>query len=488
MCKKIKVFLLVIILSGLKVYGQPVSLHPSNQHYFLYNGRPEILITSAEHYGAVVNGEFDYVKYLDALMSYGLNYTRIYPGALFEPVDKFIAGNTLGVRPEKLVLPWARSKSPGYCLGGNLFDLNQWNKDYFERLRNFISEASQRGIVVEICFFNCQYEDTWPISPLYYRNNIQGEGKCGFNDTQTLNYPDVAGRQSDYVRKIVQEVNAYDNVILEICDEPILFDTPDSLAGSWIKHMINVIKETEESLPARHLIAQQIEGSMDGPVDFSDDPDVKVIVTQYDWAAGDQMGGLKGLDYEYGHNKVIELNETDYYPVWYGEGNDKISASRVEAWEFVVGGGAGFNQLNGLYTVKNPAGKTEDNKLICTSLSKLKEFMHSFDFLKMKPDRNFVIHGIPENVFYRCMSEYGKQYALYMHHSIRKGESYYFINPGKYSENIIISLPEGNYHAEWINPADGRVIETEDIKGNGNELTLKTPQYNIDIALRIRAI
>ena len=488
MTEKIKIILFVIAISGLKINAQPISLYPSNQHYFRFRGKPEILITSAEHYGAVVNGEFDYVKYLDALKSYGLNYTRIYPGALFEPVNKFIQGNTLGVRPEKLVLPWERSKTPGYCLGGNLFDLNKWNRVYFDRLNDFIEKASDRGIVIEICFFNCQYEDTWPISPLYFKNNIQGEGKCGFNDTQTLLYPDVARRQSDYVRKIVQEVNSYDNVILEICDEPILFDTPDSLAGLWIKHMVNVIKETENSLPAKHLIAQQLEGKMDGPVDFSDDPDVEVIVTQYDWAAGDQMGGLKGLDYEYGHNKVIELNETDYYPAWYGEGNDKISASRVEAWEFIVGGGGGFNQLNGIYTVINPAGKTEDNKLICTSLSKLSEFMHSFDFIKMHPDKNFVIHGIPEGTFYRCISEPGKQYAMYIHHSIRKEESWYFINPGIFRENIVVSLPQGSYQAEWINPADGMVLATEKIQVNGDNYTLRTAQYKIDIALRVKRI
>ena len=485
---KIRIFFLLSMIYGSGLNGQPIALFPSNPHYFMFRGKPEILITSAEHYGAVVNGEFDYVRYFDALKSYGLNYTRIYPGALFEPVDKFIPGNTLGVRPEKLILPWARSNTPGYSPGGNLFDLNKWDKDYFERLRDFIEKASERGIVVEICFFNCQYEDTWPISPLYFKNNIQGEGKCGFNDTQTLLFPDVAQRQSDYVRKIVQEVNAFDNIILEICDEPILFDTPDSLAGSWIKHMVNVIKETEKSLPSKHLIAQQIEGKMDGPVDFSHDPDVQVIVTQYVWAAGDQMGGLKGLDYEYGHNKVIELNETDYYPVWYGENNDKISASRVEAWEFIVGGGGGFNQLNGLYTVKNPAGITDDNKLLCTSLSKLKEFMHGFDFVKMKPDRNFVIHGIPEGTFYRCISEPGKQYALYIHHSIRKGESYYFINPGQYRENIVLSVPEGNYLTEWLNPADGGVLASEKIKVEGSEYTLTTPQYKIDIALRIKKI
>jgi hypothetical protein len=487
MVRKIKLIILALLVSAGHIAAQPISLNPSNPHYFLFRGKPEILITSAEHYGAVVNGEFDYVKYFDALQSYGLNYTRIYPGALFEPVDKFIAGNTLGVNPGKLILPWARSASPGYAPGGNLFDLNKWNKDYFDRLRDFVEKASERGIVVEICFFNCQYEDTWPISPLYFKNNIQGEGKCGFNDTQTLLFPDVVRRQSDYVRKIVQEVNSFDNIVLEICDEPILFDTPDSLAGLWIKHMVNVIMETEKSLPSKHLVAQQIEGKMDGPVDFSDDPDVQVIVTQYDWAAGDQMGGLKGLDYEYGHNKVIELNETDYYPVWYGEGNDKISASRVEAWEFIVGGGGGFNQLNGLYTVNNPAGKTDDNKLLCTSLSKLKEFMHSFDFLNMKPDRNFVIHGIPEGIFYRCISEPGKQYALYMHHSIRKGESYYFINPGIYRENLILSLPEGNYQAEWINPADGKLISRVAIKTSGPNYKLETPEYKIDIALKIKS-
>ncbi len=485
MTEKIRMTLIFIALSAFSLRAQPVSTDPSNHHYYFFRGEPVILITSAEHYGAVVNGGFDYVKYLGALHSYGLNYTRIYPGALFEPVDKYIKGNTLGVRPDKLVLPWARSNKPGYAPGGNLFDLDRWDKSYFDRLKDFIKEASDKGIVVEICFFNCQYKDTWPISPLYCKNNIQDEGKCGFNDTQTLLFPDVARRQSDYVRKIVQEVNSFDNVILEICDEPILFDTPDSLAGKWIKHMVNVIKETESSLPSKHLIAQQLEGKMGGPVDFSDDPDVQVIVTQYDWAAGDQMGGLKGLNYEYGHNKPIELNETDYYPVWYGEGNDKISASRVEAWEFIVGGGAGFNQLNGLYTTADPAGLTEDNRLLCTSLSKLKQFMNSFDFVKMKPDRDFVVHGIPEEAFFRCLSEPGRQYALYMHHSTRKGESYYFINPGNYRENILLSMPDGNYRADWINPADGSLISSENMSVHDGNYRLSTPLYRIDIALRV---
>jgi hypothetical protein len=182
--------------------AQPIRQHPSNPHYFLFRNQPTVLITSAEHYGAVINKDFDYAVYLDALRSYGFNYTRIYPGALFEPVGKFIKGNPLGPKPASLIVPWARSTVPGYNLGGNQFDLDRWDAEYFARLRDFIAKAGEHGIVVEICFFNAQYSDTWPISPLYHENNIQHEGNCDYQDAQTLKHPDLVKRQEDYVRKI----------------------------------------------------------------------------------------------------------------------------------------------------------------------------------------------------------------------------------------------------------------------------------------------
>ena len=128
--------------------------------------------------------------------------------------------------------------------------------------------------------------------------------------------------------------------------------SPGPEVGEWISHMIAAIKSTESHLPKKHLIAQQLEEPVDGPVDFWQTSDVPVIVTQYLWLAGVQMGGVRALEYEYHHNKAIDFNETNYYPIWYQ--GDKIGDSRVEAWEFMVGGGSSFNQLNGLYTVENP--------------------------------------------------------------------------------------------------------------------------------------
>ena len=178
-----------------------IKVHPDNPHYYLFRGRSTILITSAEHYGAVINMDFDYVRYLDALAAYGLNYTRIWPGGCLEMVGEFYPGNTAGPRPSRTIVPWARSSIPSCVYGGNKYDLDRWNPEFFARLNDFIAKAAERGIIVEICFFNSQYSHRWPLHPLYYENNIQGVGKCDYKDVQTLRYPDLVRRQSEYVEQ-----------------------------------------------------------------------------------------------------------------------------------------------------------------------------------------------------------------------------------------------------------------------------------------------
>src|SRR6266704_4938783 len=91
---------LLLLLSALvtarAATERPLSLHPENPHYFLFRDRPAILISSGEHYGAVLNLDFDYVKYLDTLKADGLNLTRTFTGAYAEPDGAFhIARNTL---------------------------------------------------------------------------------------------------------------------------------------------------------------------------------------------------------------------------------------------------------------------------------------------------------------------------------------------------------------------------------------------------------
>ncbi len=148
--------------------AEPIRLHPDNPHYFLFRGRPAVLISSGEHYGAVLNPDFDYLTYLNTLQAKGFNLTRIMNGTSREdPNSIFWAGeqNTLAPRPGRYLAPWARIATPGYRGGGNKFDLDKWDEAYFQRLENFVREAGKRGIVVELSFFSA--DSQWAVTHVF---------------------------------------------------------------------------------------------------------------------------------------------------------------------------------------------------------------------------------------------------------------------------------------------------------------------------------
>ena len=49
---------LILLLLGMGANAQTISIDPANPHYYFFQGKPTVLVTSAEHYGAVVNLEF----------------------------------------------------------------------------------------------------------------------------------------------------------------------------------------------------------------------------------------------------------------------------------------------------------------------------------------------------------------------------------------------------------------------------------------------
>src|SRR5262245_58359769 len=154
------VALTVLLASGRGQAGEPIQLHPDNPHYFLWRGKPAVLITAGEHYGAVMNLDFDYVRYLDVLKTNGFNLTRVFSGTYREVPGSFnITGNTLAPAKGRYVCPWARSETSGAMDGGNKFDLAKWDAAYFDRLKDFLTQAGQRGVVVELVLFCTMYDD-----------------------------------------------------------------------------------------------------------------------------------------------------------------------------------------------------------------------------------------------------------------------------------------------------------------------------------------
>lgn len=109
--------------------------------------------------------------------------------------------------------------------------------------------------------------------------------------------------------------------------------------------------------------------------------------------------------------------------------------SRAESWGFIVGGGAGFSQINGAFTVENPAGRTTQNEQLLTGFANLKAFMSGFTFDKIHLDHSTLLSLLENGVFYRLLSESRKQYAFYMHHSIKQTDGYQAV-AGRYQKTM----------------------------------------------------
>ena len=175
--------------------AEPIASHPENPRYFLLRGQPAFLITSGEHYGAVLNQDFDHVAYLAELFARRFNLTRLFSGTYREVPGSFqIAANTLAPAPGRYVAPWARSSQPGAVDGGNKFDLSAWDPAYFDRLRNFVAAAGERGVVVELVLFCPFYEENlWQVNPMNARNNVSGIGTMPRTEVFTLKHPAMIG-------------------------------------------------------------------------------------------------------------------------------------------------------------------------------------------------------------------------------------------------------------------------------------------------------
>jgi hypothetical protein len=109
--------LLLALWLALQTTAAPIEtlrLHPKNPRYFEFGGKPTVLMTATEHYGAVLNLDFDYITYLNELQAHGFNLTRAFSGAYREIPGSFnIKENTLAPKPGRFVCPWARRSTPG---------------------------------------------------------------------------------------------------------------------------------------------------------------------------------------------------------------------------------------------------------------------------------------------------------------------------------------------------------------------------------------
>jgi hypothetical protein len=468
---------------------QPIRLHPVNPHYFLFRGKAIALIGSGEHYGAVLNADFDYHRYLKTLEADGLNYTRLFGGSYVEvPAKSFgILRNDLAPAPGRFLCPWARSGTSGYAGGGNKFDLERWDPEYFARFRDFLSEAAKRGIVVELTLFSSQYDAAqWTMSALNPANNVNGTDAIDWKKVHTLENGNILAHQEQYARKLVGEASSFDNVIFEIqnepwSDRPVLTDVvnpylrppardtypnsvdlPDELSLAWQARVVKWIMQEEATLPNRHLIAQNycnfrlpVQSLLAG---------VDIVNFHYAYP--------EAVLLNYGLGKAISYDETGFL----GREDD---AYRRQAWNFLLSGGGAFDALDYSFSVGHEDGSDREangpgggSPALRRQLRVLHEFLQTMSLIDLRPDMQTVRHAT--GVTARVLSNPGREYAFYF--------------DGTGTTEVTLELLPGKYSGSWVNVKTGSIEKQESFSVEGGEKILRSPAFQNGIALRLKSV
>jgi hypothetical protein len=161
-----------------------------------------------------------------------------------------------------------------------------------------------------------------------------------------------------------------------------------------------------------------------------------------------------------------------------GFSGSEDDAYRRQAWRFILAGGGIFNHLDysfypgaedGTGENKAPGGGSPELR---RQLKVLKDFIHDFDFVRMGPGSDIV--RLSPGCVTRVLGNRSREFAIYV-----EGES---------ACNLDLNIWQGLYQADWIDTRTGDTVKEERVEHWDRSLTLTAPEFDGDVALRIRRV
>jgi hypothetical protein len=165
-------------------------------------------------------------------------------------------------------------------------------------------------------------------------------------------------------------------------------------------------------------------------------------------------------------NKAIGDNET-------GFGGTNDAPYRTEAWDFILAGGALFNHLDYSFTVGHEDGTFHypstqpggGNAVLRRQFRTLRDLIHGFDFVRMKPGNSVIKGGVPAGGSARALVEPGKAYAICIRQRATNPKAP--TQPVSSVTALQIELPEGRWRAEWLDTMTGKTTAPTKLDGGG---------------------
>jgi hypothetical protein len=366
----------------------------------------------------------------------------------------------------------------------------------------FLRQAARRNVIVELVFFCNPYDDerlAW--FPFHRDSNVNGVGGGMTSIFHFMERRDrtVFEAQKAFMSKVVEELNEFDNLYFEISNETSTRRKEPEFAKAqveWHVALARHIREVESRLANRHLIAvnahqrilKYVENGQEftetGDAAYFDEPSVDIINYHYisrkapgkGLAAIDSGPARAGLTSAYfkarRHVRKPIVFDENYAGVVRGAAAD-WGRNRMEAWETILSGGAGFDHLDWSFTPQDPTGSGKepiadgrrlDGRRLRAQLGRLASLWRESGPDWMRPDDDMVASS-PENTqaFASTRSD-GRRHVVYVADTRQEGFGSAIggrillrLANGAYS---IRSLPSGALEWETLPPVKARAPAT----------------------------
>lgn len=433
----------------------PLRRNPANPRYFTDDTGQAIYLTGSHTWANLVDikGEgtpdFDYSAWLNFMQSNQHNFMRMWTW------DHTFGG------------PWTEDKvwfdpmpfeRPGPELANDRrpkFDLSRYNDAYFQRLRERVRQAGERGIYVAVMLFegwclkwSYPASDAWPYHPYHANNNVNGvngdtDGD-GRGDVYSLESPEVLRFQEAYVRKVIDTLNDLDNVLWEICNEVENAER----AFKWSFHMVDFVRAYERTLPKQHPVGMTAEGgNQHNPVLFA---------SNADWISpGRGPNNEYQFDPPEGDGRKVILTDTDHLwghggtPQWVWKSMMRgLNPIFMDPWMPVPGKTRAGYASDIVNTRDYPEWET-----IRIAMGRTRKLLERVNLNAMEPDSRRSTTGF-------CLADPHHAYIAYAPDDIR----------------LTLDLWEtaGDYAVEWINTRTGQSVDMADVHG-GRRITFTSP-------------
>jgi len=437
---------------------QPYSQNP---FYWQYKGKP-VLLLGGSWQDNLFNHPFGLADHLDKLVECGGNYVR----------------NTMSTRESATVFAYKESNG--------LYDLNEFNPEYWQRFDNFLSLTSDRDIIVQIevfdphdFFVDIGPRGGWSRHPFNPKNNInytaEESGLPTIIDYHATPEPSdhpfyqtipvlknnelVLSYQRAFVDKMLSISLKYPNVLYCIQNE-----SGEELAFGdyWADYIHNQVRKSGKTAIITDMRrSREIDIAGQHHYIFSNPQRYNFVdISQNNW-----QSGQKHYDRILYVRKLIAgdprpMNCTKIYS---GRGQHNEAVARFFRIIFAGGASARFHRPYPLEDIEAHEKKSDTglglSPIAQSHIKSARMLTNSMNIFTCTP-RNDLLGEKSENEAY-CLAEPKEQYALY------------FPDGGQ----VILDLSDSEvkWQLKWLNISESNWLKQKQILQGGRKVQIKTP-------------